>query len=347
MKKTPFLVGILAGDSQAGKPFVGNVALFKQLQAKIRHQRGDAFVFTPSTIKNNRIDGFQYIQKKWIQKPFRFPDVVYNRFPFREDEVSMNWLYQLFDHHNIPFFNRHFFHKGEVYEVLREHEMLATHLPMTKTIDSIQDVVTFIRRYPFVYIKRALSSKGDGVFKITCTASHYFMETPNDTWTIPSIQEMVDHIQPSFQTTPYIIQEGIETDHFNGHKYDVRVYVHAFQNQFVVSGIGVRVSCAQSVTTHVPKGGKIIPFSVVSDRFNERNIKEICQHIGEALSNRYGLVGEFSVDIGRTPDGRLYIFEVNAKPMKFDEQIIYEQGLDNLVSYFYQLTTSKRDSAFQ
>ena len=44
-------------------------------------------------------------------------------------------------------------------------------------------------------------------------------------------------------------------------------------------------------------------------------------------------LAEMSMDLGLTPEGKLYFFEANAKPEKFDEPAIRNSSLANLIHY--------------
>lgn len=337
MKSRDFFVGILAGESKRGKPFKGNVPLFIQLQKKIGELHGEAFVFPPSAVYHNEIAGYQFIRGYWVKKTFPYPDVVYNRYPYRKDEQTIDWLFQRFAKKNVALFNRHFFHKWDVYRLLQENDHIKPHLPKTKLCHSDEDILQFLKEYHFVYIKPVEACQGNGIFTIEHQNGTFTIRSPEMMRTAFSEKSLLKMTKPFFQSTPYIIQQGIRTDTIDGKKYDLRLYIHRFLNDYVLSGIGVRVAGEQSVTTHVPKGGKIVPFTDIQSRFDIRMLQRLCNEMGHTLTKQYGLIGEFSADLGRCENGHLYLFEVNAKPMKFDELAIAENGMNNLVTLFQQL----------
>ncbi|MCC5399972.1 hypothetical protein LMQ13_13720, partial [Staphylococcus aureus] len=59
---------------------------------------------------------------------------------------------------------------------------------------------------------------------------------------------------------------------------------------------------------------------------------------GEVLTKKYGFIGEFSIDACVDKEGNYYLFEVNAKPMLFDEVEIEEKRCQQLVKLFYTQT---------
>jgi hypothetical protein len=54
-------------------------------------------------------------------------------------------------------------------------------------------------------------------------------------------------------------------------------------------------------------------------------LNRLMSKIGETLDDAYGPFGEFSVDLGMDRDNRCWIFEINSKPMVFDETDIQEK----------------------
>ena len=85
-------------------------------------------------------------------------------------------------------------------------------------------------------------------------------------------------------------------------------------------GIGVRMSQRQEVTTHVPTGGKDHFFEGSGDAQTKKEISRIVQRCGEELAKSFGYVGEFSIDLAPREQGGFVLFEINSKPMSFDER---------------------------
>ena len=64
----------------------------------------------------------------------------------------------------------------------------------------------------------------------------------------------------------------------------------------------------------------------------------MAEQTGKALSEQFGYFGEFSIDAGISQSGNYYIYEVNSKPMSFDENEIEERKISQLCRLFFQLT---------
>ena len=70
------------------------------------------------------------------------------------------------------------------------------------------------------------------------------------------------------------------------------------------------------------------------DQFFDWAVKEI----GQLLTEELGYFGEFSLDAGITEKGNYVIYEVNSKPMSFDEPKIEEKRISALVDLFFRKT---------
>ena len=63
-------------------------------------------------------------------------------------------------------------------------------------------------------------------------------------------------------------------------------------------------------------------------------IKSSALLIAKQIEKESGfLLGEMSMDLGVDTDGRLWFFEANAKPMKFDEPHIRKKSLERIFQY--------------
>jgi hypothetical protein len=60
--------------------------------------------------------------------------------------------------------------------------------------------------------------------------------------------------------------------------------------------------------------------------------------IAKKLEQHYHHLGEMSIDVGLDRNGRPWIFEANAKPMKFDEPEIRKKQLGQVIRYAQFLT---------
>ncbi|MCD7034832.1 YheC/YheD family protein [Metabacillus sp. GX 13764] len=331
------VIAILAGEARNkdSMHFCGDGAYFKQLQESIHKMGGLCYVMTPKTRKDE--SGFLYfpVLKKWAYAKVPKPDAVYVRIPARKEEdgeACRECLISL-NEEGILCFNASFFHKWETWKTLFDVPALMPFLPQTALLTSSGQLLQWIQIYRSVYLKPASKSKGKGIMRITQTGSHYYMESIKEKKGPFLFNELLNECRPLFKEQT-LLQQEIQTDLYEGKKYDLRVLSVFNGESYNLTGVGIRQSSSQSVTTHVPAGGRLVSAALLEDRIDSVVLEKLVQNIGAALSKQYGEIGEFSADIGRSSDGRYWIYEVNARPMTFDEKDIQSNRISQLTSLF-------------
>ncbi|KMJ57941.1 hypothetical protein AB685_14015 [Bacillus sp. LL01] len=333
------LVGILASPKKDG--FVGNISLFKRIQKSLHRHGGLSVVVTPKHLTENGLNGFCYQPEHdhWIKIQTPLPDILYNRLSRYEDEkLFLDRTEKLASLYHIPVFNPQFFDKWELYLQLKDNDKLISHLPNTALL-SEETLAEFLATYPTVYIKKRKSKKGKGIYLITRNGNTYMMRTTSTTTVLfPSLSKLARFLQKEEALNSYIIQEAISTVPMKGKKFDYRILAHANLNRFTITGVGVRLAKKQQVTTHVPSGGVIVSTNELPVKTDHETMDLLINQCGKQLSSFYDDIGEFSADVGVTREGKLYIFELNAKPMDFDEPSIKQQAAENITRVFYERT---------
>ncbi|MBP0726900.1 YheC/YheD family protein [Bacillus sp. RG28] len=333
------IVAILTGKER--EPFSGNYETFKRISNYIMNSGGIPIIVTPSSFVYKCVNAHYYCsnRKKWIQIQCPFPDLVYNRIPspLLEKLPEYKKTIQLIKDFNIPFFNKGFCSKKEFVELLSKNRNLSKYLPPSVTIHSKEELLYYLVTWKSIYVKHHEASQGKGIFCFNLlTENQIEIQSSKGHSQICSLEKAWNFLRPFLHST--VIQKNIHSILSNGQKYDLRVLVHKQKEKYIVSGIGVRVANLNAITTHVPRGGSIMSVTKLSTPVNQFIINNLANEIGKALTNRFGPYYEFSMDIGRDKENHYYIFEVNSKPMVFDEEEIKKRGLENLVSLFYELT---------
>ena len=335
------LVGILASKGRKKDTFRGDITVFKAIQKEMKAHGALSFVFTTAGIHPAAITGYVYFEEynRWGKISFPFPDLIYNKISTRSEETSTEFqhLYQLYKQQEKPFFNPGFFNKWDCHLLLSQEKTLESFLPNTWLYTPKTELLKLLHTYPSLYIKPVKGYKGSGIVKMMKKAHHsVILQTKKEKMTL-SNSEFLNWAEHSLKRNSYIIQEEIETDKFDGCKYDLRVLCMYRQGDYTPLGIGVRKATKDSIVTHVPNGGEIVSFHHVQDRCSIKHIDLLANQIGNNLSKNVGFIGEFSMDIGLTPTGSPYLFEVNSKPMIFDEEDIQHKRIHQLVELFLTL----------
>jgi glutathione synthase/RimK-type ligase-like ATP-grasp enzyme len=339
------VIGILTARKKDGA-IAGNGPLFIELQKKLISHNGISFIFTLDGVHEESIDGFTFIPEKnvWEKINFPFPDLVYNRIPFRksEEEIKSSKFFSCLKGKNIPFFNPGFIDKYELYDLFKNHPLLHTYIPATIQAIQKQELWSFLSQYKSIYLKPSQSARGNGIFKMELDTQKKVhlrgLKQSDEFFNFAHFWEEWEHI---LTEKDYLAQEEINPILYDGKRFDFRILAHAQKDHYIVTGVGIRQSQKQEITTHIPKGGRLLPYQLIQTEEHDLFFQTIVEQIGKALTEKFGFFGEFSIDVGISQSRHYYIYEVNSKPMSFDENEIEERKIDHLCQLFLQLTGYK------
>ncbi|MFD2443065.1 YheC/YheD family protein [Bacillus sp. CGMCC 1.16607] len=338
------LIGIMTA-SKSENSLAGNSKLFIDIQQGLLKRNALSFIFSYEDLKESgSIIGYIYLPsyEKWLRVKMPFPDIVYNRIPFRKSEQTV--LYQqcvaLFQQFGIPIFNPGFIDKFDLFQILKSKNNIKRFLPKTILIDSMENLELFFNQYEDIYLKPRKHSKGKNIYRLYFENEQLVLETHGQREFFSNFVELWNQHDEMFYKIPFIAQRTIQPDLLNGFRYDFRVLTHwdVPKQKYIVTGIGIRATEQHGLTTHTTNGGFIIPYQSIRTDEHDRFIKMIVEEIGMVLSNKLGFFGEFSIDAGLNSGGKYVVYEVNSKPMSFDEEEIERKRIQHLCQLFFQLT---------
>jgi hypothetical protein len=334
------LIGIMASLSKNGA-VLGNIPLFKMLQREVIQRGGISVVFAPEEIKHERVSGFIYIPKKdsWYPVIAPLPHVVYNRVPLRKTEESTAFIQatRLFEEWKIPFFNPSFIDKSTLFELGSKHPFLKPLMPETIIVNEEDVLKDFLQKHQGIYLKPSLSSRGNGIFLIRSQMDGAVeFRSHNQQSTYPSFRHFWKERSNLLLKRRYIAQKEVTPAKLDGHRFDFRIHTHDSLEGYKITGIGVRQSQKQNLTTHVPNGGVLLPYERVQTKEHDQFFKELVKSVGHMLTKELGYFGEFSIDAGLTDSGKYVLYEVNSKPMAFDEKKIEAERIRQLVGLLFR-----------
>jgi len=359
------VIAILTMDDHE-KGFRGNRKNFIDLIESGRAAGVEVYVTTVRHLKPSarKIIGFAYDKEKqtWERRFFPAPQVVYNRIPQREDE----WLPEVrakleecLRHPGIRLFNPGFFNKWALFKWLSKSKRTRRFVPATRKFQADLNLIPLLKKYPFLYLKPVRGKAGMGIMRVKrrpkMKKNRYVMDVQqkdgNFAFKFPTQTELKAKILELANGEEYIVQQGIRLAKCGGRPFDLRVLVQKNgKGVWEVTGIGARVAGEFSITTHVPRGGSIDnPRKLLSAAFSPRAAKKILGRVRKAallLAKRIERacgheLGELSLDLGIDTAARLWFFEANSKPMKFDEPHIRKKSLKRLIQYSTYLVKRK------
>ncbi|MFC0417417.1 YheC/YheD family protein [Cytobacillus solani] len=339
------LIGILAGKGK-NQSVIGNGPFFRELQREIIKNGGISVVFTPDDIKENTIAGVIYSPEdhNWTAVTCPIPHIVFNRVPTRklESTDSFKNAFQFFQSRNIPFFNPGFLDKYSLFEILSQDPILQPFLPDTIKVADKESLFRFLERYKSIYLKPAQGAKGIGIHKLYLQKNHSVVQISlKDEITFQDALTFWKEWEQTLLKKTYIAQESIEPALFEGRRFDFRILVHFSEEGYHVTGAGIRQSRDQEITTHVLNGGCIVPYEDIQTEEHDRFFAMIADRAGKILSKETGFFGEFSIDAGLSANGKYVIYEINSKPMRFDEMAIEEKRIQTLSRLFLHMTKNE------
>lgn len=363
------IIAVLTVDDPA-KQFRGNRANFRDLVKTGQELNYPVYIVTARDLKlgANKVQGYLFHpeEKTWRKHWFPLPDVIYNRIPLREDERKpevRRKIAEVIQHDTIHLFNPFFFNKRRLFEWLKKSRSTKALVPDTKKMLGPRTLFPMLEKYGSLYLKPESGKAGKGIMLLQLNeheAKPYWLtiqgqRKKNIVYKTASLPALWRRVKAEAGRTPYIMQESIELTSYRGRHFDMRVLVQKTgKGVWMVTGIGSRLAGPKRITTHVPQGGSIEdPEKMLAPVFGSDmtsfllgRVKSSALLIAKQIEKESGFpLGEMSMDLGIDTDGRLWFFEANAKPMKFDEPHIRKKSLERIFQYCQFLTRHPKNNA--
>lgn len=350
------------------RPFRGNHQNFIDLIRTGRDMGVFVYVTRVSDLKlgEKRINGFIYRPETntWVQAMLPFPHVIYNRIPTRKDEQApevQRKIQACLKHSRISLFNPCFFSKWFLFEALNKSKATRKYVPATKKLTNMSDLEGMLARFPLVYLKPIRGKAGVGIMRIErpkTKKGSYTLKVQvlkrSKVFSYPTIKQLWHAVSKLTASEDYLVQQGIPLAVTEGRPFDLRVLVQKnHRGEWSLTGIGARVAGRYSITTHVPRGGRIDdPQKALASAFGAETAKATLKRVQQTAlliarqiekASGYKL-GEMSMDLGVDTTGQIWFFEANSRPMKFDEPDIRKKSLERIIQYSLYLIKSRKRS---
>ncbi|HHY66660.1 MAG TPA: YheC/YheD family protein [Alicyclobacillus sp.] len=256
------------------------------------------------------------------------PDVIYNRVPHRweEDLAPVKQVKTEAEQRGIAVFNSGFLDKWSTFRILHRVSHLRRFLPRTERMGDPGAIGAWVRAGRAFFAKPVHGSLGEGLV---------FCEPHPDGWRVGTQQEgrvqravvsqerLIHKLTALTSRRAYLLQEKIELKTYHGRKVDFRVHLqkdrHGRWRMVAAAGKGAH---PEALSTHVRFGGTVWPaeeilshwFAHDSDTWLNR-FSDVGCAVARSLERVVGgNFGEMGLDMGICTEGRLWMFEVNAKP---------------------------------
>ncbi|OES45289.1 YheC/YheD family protein [Domibacillus iocasae] len=220
--------------------------------------------------------------------------------------------------------------KLEQYQLLKNVPFVQQHLPETAQYTK-ENLSYFANQYPVVFIKHDTSGQGRGVYRLVKEYGHSYSlkgyslqgKEVEQVLNIDEIHKVLQPFERFGRTSPYIIQEGINSVSVRGHPINIRVHVQHVNGAAIVGGIYGSAAYEEHGITNIRRGAFAMPMRRLFFHFLKVK-KEEQQNILNKLSEVSIAAAEVivhkhpsrkcGIDLGLDENLKPFIFEVNTTP---------------------------------
>lgn len=330
------LVGVFINSKKVASLSEGKTdSVYEQISLAINKLRGICCFFSTCDIDWDKrlVKGLVRDGSKWIARILPLPTVIYDRC---FGDYGRN--------HCIEFRNRlgNEYHvinsmpklgKWETICALRKNFNLLESIPKTTIYNSYENIVDALRTTDSVYLKPDALYKGKGVYRVSKESNGRFKienrtETENKVKFLTNLNK-IDEIIGNYSALGggYLIQQEIKKACYGEYPFDFRLlYQKDWQGSWQPSGIAVRIGAPGSIITSPRSGGAVVEFSkVLRDTFGEditakgglyENVLSVGKEIVTTIEKEFGDCVELGLDMAIDINRKIWIIEVNGKPLK-------------------------------
>ena len=365
MAQKKLILGILSTlrSHPPEMPFAGQSGPFAELLTYARRRNITAYVFTNEGFNwsGNQVSGWDYVgepSQEWQQKTFPLPDIIYNRIPNRAQEsqpAMQEFLDLLKKRYGPRFFNPGFLDKWETYRLLSSARHTGCRLPETHYLTGPQTIRQMLARWGDIYLKPRANSLGIGISRVTTSGGKLICHTltqdnSSRTAEFCNAEELLASLPLWQKGDAYLVQETVQMALYQARPFDIRLLAQKDRRgRWRKTGWAARVAGPGAVTTHVIYGGERMPVSTVLSKshYSKAVVKanKLAVTLPKIIESAWQSdFGELEMDIAIDVKGRLNLFELNAKPFKFDENMLRAKSLLRLFHYSHYLAGSRPSS---
>jgi hypothetical protein len=330
------LVGVFVNSKKIAALSEGKTdSVYEQITLTINKLRGICCFFSPGDIDWNKslIKGFIKDGSRWTAHILPLPTVIYDRcFGSFGRTYGVEFRKRLGnDYHVVNSMAK--LAKWETICALRKNPKLLKLIPKTSICNSYKDIDHALMTSSSVYLKPNTLYKGKGIFRVSKESNGSFKienrtESKNETNFLSNL-EGIDKIISHYSVLGggYLIQEEIKKACYKEYPFDFRLlYQKDFLGSWQPSGIAVRMGAPGSVITSPRSGGAVIEFSeVLRDTFQEdvttkdglyEDVLDLGREIVTTIEKEFGDCVELGLDMAIDINRKIWIIEVNGKPLK-------------------------------
>lgn len=223
--------------------------------------------------------------------------------------------------------------KWETICALNKNPDLLAAIPKTIVYNTSKDIEAALLSDNSVYLKPDSLYKGKGVYRISKEANGSYklehrLEDANEVKFLSELDNIDDIIgHYAILGGGYLIQEEIKKAYYKGYPFDFRLlFQKDHEGIWQPSGIAVRIGAKGSIITSPRSGGAVVEFpKVLKESFNEdiradkglyANVIAVGKEVVKTIEQEFGDCVELGLDMTIDINRKVWIIEVNGKPLK-------------------------------
>ncbi len=308
----------------------------------------DLVVVTPGRIdwKSHQVHGLIWNGEEWSEELCPLPPSLYNRYYGPKPKV-VNRLETILGKNKV-FNHITRFDKWVMHQLLQK-STLNKHLPSTD-LYTPELLIEYVHRFKAAIIKPISGQMGTKIYLVVSEGGVFYLcsGTKSPIASFYSAEDLLSKME-SLVTTEFLVQQYIPLASIDGRFFDLRFLVQKNRvGVWEVSGMLSRLALRYSYITNISQA--IVPAEeVLAAAFPHKDListlSELSIKGARIAEESLGSLGELSVDFGLDDEGRIWIIELNAKPMKsifldlHDKSLVEKIYKQPLLYALYQATT--------
>jgi glutathione synthase/RimK-type ligase-like ATP-grasp enzyme len=281
----------------------------------------ELFYFISRWVDFNKqtIKGKYYEAGRWINKEYRFPDVVINGANPRsleQDKIKQR-LQKI-----VPFTSYPVGSKLFVYEKILKGKKFKDNVIPYKEVISISDVFKFLKAYHKVIVKPVRGHHGDHVTLISDEGDHFLVKDNHQEMTV-SYDGLRQFLMTLLNKTRLLVQKFIDCHIHNGDPYDYRLHMQKNgAGKWQITMMIPRVGSKKRVATNISLGAQMFELGkFLKNEYKDEadEVKTILEKFAYEFTEHFESLypyefDELGIDIGMDEFKHIWIYEVNWRP---------------------------------
>lgn len=265
--------------------------------------------------------------KEWAEEELPLPTVIYDRCfgnRGRGKSIALRKKCANLKLNNKIINARSKLGKTEIYTLCSEDSLLKLHVPGWDRLkeNNLKDV---LEKYQNAYIKPDKMSKGKGVTRMTRINNGILLEQRQGKKNVSCFCKDYTEVEAflsKYLEKGMVIQEEVNLLRYNGRPYDFRLLLQKDEvGKWEMTGLAARIFGQGSVISSPRSGGAVAGFEkVLTDSVIRKDIMasmlKFAKAAAEVIEEKYGLFAELGFDLGIDDKGKVWLIEINGKPIK-------------------------------